>query len=167
METQLKKLPEGLRLMKGAHNSPDSGMCVMEAVAFVAGERHSDSPECASPMIASFLRAWNDSVSDEKRQELLPYVERLVNSRGAVAEVRLRAARKNARGEVRSDVGSCWGAEAEADGEEGQEGEALMGRFLCWPGWHRLPPGITRRWSIYWCCARCGERQRGEMGADR
>ena len=30
-------------LGNGAHPSPDAGMCVMEAVAYVAGESHSDA----------------------------------------------------------------------------------------------------------------------------
>jgi hypothetical protein len=82
MELKLRKLPEGLKLAAGAHTSPEHGMCVMEAVAFVAGERHSDSPECASPILASFLRAWNDGLPDDQRQRLLPYVERLVGTKG-------------------------------------------------------------------------------------
>ena len=46
-------------------------MCVMEAVAYLAGEPHTDSPECASPVITK-LAVWvNDSCSDELRNQLL------------------------------------------------------------------------------------------------
>ena len=63
-----------LVLDKGSHPSPDDGMCVMEAVAVVAGETFSDHPACASPMIGAFLRSWNDTLNDEDRQQLKRYV---------------------------------------------------------------------------------------------
>lgn len=73
---------EGLSLEKGAHTSPKDGMCVMEAVAFVAGERFSDNPQCASRVIGAFLRSWNDDLpSDEDRTRLLkPLIPRLVGT---------------------------------------------------------------------------------------
>jgi hypothetical protein len=55
---------ESLVLAKGSHNPDEGEACVMEAVAFVAGEPWSDSPTCASPVIAAFLRRWNDDLSD-------------------------------------------------------------------------------------------------------
>ena len=58
IEERVAKLA-GLSLKSGAH-SPDSTFCVMEAVAFVAGEEWSDHPVCACPVISAFMRAWND-----------------------------------------------------------------------------------------------------------
>jgi len=55
-------------------------MCVMEAVAFVAGEEWSDSPKCASPSIAAFLRSWNDSLNNTDRQMLKPLIPKLVGT---------------------------------------------------------------------------------------
>lgn len=53
-------------------NEPESGqMCVMEAAAYIAGEPWSDHPQCVSPVIAAFLRSWNDSLPDETRTALL------------------------------------------------------------------------------------------------
>jgi hypothetical protein len=63
----------------------------MEAVAFVAREPHSDHPRCASESIGAFLRDWNDSLDDERRQWLKPYVLRLVGT-AAPAEVEKRRA---------------------------------------------------------------------------
>jgi len=60
-----------ITLSSGGHNSRESGVCAMEAVAWMAGEPHSDRPQCVSPMIAEFLRSWNDSLSDESRTELI------------------------------------------------------------------------------------------------
>ena len=37
-------------LKKGAHSSPDAGMCALEAAAWIAGEPHSDHPECVCPV---------------------------------------------------------------------------------------------------------------------
>ena len=78
------RLDEVLRwdLKSGAHGSKDEGACVMEAVAYVAGESWSDHPTCASPIVAAFMRRWNDVVDDEARQELKPFIPRLVGTRG-------------------------------------------------------------------------------------
>ena len=69
-------------------------MCIMEAVAFVAGEAWSDTPACASPAVGAFLRTWNDALSDDDRDRLLPaavWVPRLVGSRGDDATEERRA----------------------------------------------------------------------------
>jgi hypothetical protein len=74
---------ESLKLVAGAHQRRSRrAVCVMEAVAWVAGERHSDHPECASPTIATLLRSWNDALNDQDRQMLKPLIPRLVGTRG-------------------------------------------------------------------------------------
>jgi hypothetical protein len=78
-------------LAKGAHPSHDA-MCVMEAVAFVAGEPWSDHPKCACPVISTFLRSWNDDLLDDERDTLLrPLIPQLIGTRGDVAMERRRA----------------------------------------------------------------------------
>jgi hypothetical protein len=86
IEERWKKI-QGLSLKVGAH-PPDSTFCVMEAVAFVAGEKWSDSPECACPIISAFLRAWNDGLpTDADRDRLLKaLVPRLVGTRNKALE---------------------------------------------------------------------------------
>ena len=83
---RLKKL-QGLSLKIGAH-SPDSTFCVMEAVAFVAGEKWTDSPQCACPVISAFLRSWNDALpTDADRDRLLkPFISKLVNTKNKSLE---------------------------------------------------------------------------------
>ena len=79
-----------MRFGVGSHDATDAptgdrDLCIMEAVAYMAGEPWSDTPACASPVIASFLRRWNDALSDEDRDRHLPadkWVPRLVGSRG-------------------------------------------------------------------------------------
>jgi len=77
---------EALALSSGSHADFSRGMCVMEAVSYVAGEDWSDSPSCASPVIAAFLRSWNDSLDDEARNRLLkPLVPSLVGTKASDA----------------------------------------------------------------------------------
>lgn len=89
----VRALPADFVLAYGSHESPEAGMCVMEAVAYVAGEEHTDRPECACPVIAAFLREWNDAIMDDaRRTELLaPLVPRLVGSRRTAAVEQRRA----------------------------------------------------------------------------
>jgi len=88
IQERLEKF-EHWSLKSGAH-SPDSTFCVMEAVAFVAGEKWSDSPECACPVISAFLRSWNDALpSDAERDRLLkPLIPMLVNTRKKSLELK-------------------------------------------------------------------------------
>jgi hypothetical protein len=79
-----------LVLHQGGH-TPDSTFCVMEAVAFVSGEKWSDHPKCASVVIGAFLRAWNDGMNDQDRQMLKPLIPRLVGTRGTAAQELRRA----------------------------------------------------------------------------
>ena len=69
-----------IRLSPGKHSSPDDGACVMELASMLAGESFSDHPACVCPVIGSFLRAYNDSVNDERRQDLYQYASLVVGS---------------------------------------------------------------------------------------
>src|SRR5574341_38370 len=76
-------------LYPGAHN-PDGKMCLMEAVAYVAGEPWSDHPVCVSPALAAYGRSLNDWLPDNRRQELRRFVSLLVNTaQGSAVEQRL------------------------------------------------------------------------------
>ena len=79
-------------LAKGAHKRDENVACMMEAVAFVAGERWSDHPVCACPVISEFLRLWNDALPDSERDALLrPLVALMVGTRSTEAVERRRA----------------------------------------------------------------------------
>ena len=69
-----------LTLEAGGHSSPDAGMCLLEATAYLAGEPHSDHPTCVSPVLATFGRAWNDALNDTDRQFLKPYTLKLIGT---------------------------------------------------------------------------------------
>jgi hypothetical protein len=83
MTPAVKALPPDLRLDKGSHEPPNGefAVCLLEAVSYVAGERWTDHPECVCPVLAAFGRSWNDSLNDEDRQMLVPYIPRLVGTR--------------------------------------------------------------------------------------
>lgn len=88
MTTDLQEI----NLAFGAHDSREQGMCLMEAVAFLAGEPHTDRPQCVCPALAAFGRAWNDGLPDEDRNRLLkPFIRRLINTR-STPEVKQRRA---------------------------------------------------------------------------
>jgi len=93
------------KLFSGAH-SPDGEMCVMEAVAWVAGEAWTDTPECACPVITRFAQSINDSMGDEFRQRLLPYVPRLIGTRSTWAVEQRRALRAAAKPRMPSPIAS-------------------------------------------------------------
>jgi hypothetical protein len=69
-------------LTSGAHTHRDDGVCLLEAVAWFAGEPHSDSPVCVSPVLTEFGHELNDALPDGKRQRLTPLIPRLVGTAG-------------------------------------------------------------------------------------
>ncbi len=74
-------------LLPFGHDNFESGMCVMEAVSYVAGEPWSDMPLCACPVITAFCVSWNDSLpSDAERDRLLkPFIPLIVGTRSSAA----------------------------------------------------------------------------------
>jgi hypothetical protein len=54
----------------------------MELASMLAGERFSDRPATASPVIAAFLRTYNDGVDDSRRQDLYRLAAVIVGSAG-------------------------------------------------------------------------------------
>lgn len=70
----------------GDHPEGSQELCAMEYVAFLAGEKHSDSPECACPVIAAYVRALNDNMPDQWRYKLRGYLLRLIGNRDPAHE---------------------------------------------------------------------------------
>ena len=58
----------------------------------LAGEPFSDRPRCVDPVIAGFLRTYNDGIDDTRRQDLYPLAAEAVGTR-AVAGVQAERAR--------------------------------------------------------------------------
>ena len=85
-----------IKLSKGRHNSPDEGACVMELASMLAGEPFSDPPASVCPVIGSCLRAYNDWIDDDRRQDLYRYASKVVGTRAPQEVQRARADRVTA-----------------------------------------------------------------------
>jgi hypothetical protein len=82
-----------IKLGRGKHHAPDEGACVMELASMLAGEDFSDHPISVCPVIGSLLRAHNDSIDEQRRQDLYAYAAKVVGSRSSSAVQDARAAR--------------------------------------------------------------------------
>jgi hypothetical protein len=78
-------------LARGKHTSARSGACVMELASMLAGEEFSDRPASVCPVLAAFLRAYNDAVDDRRRQDLYRYASAAVGTRASAEVTRRRA----------------------------------------------------------------------------
>ena len=70
-----------VKLGRGKHESPAHGVCVMELASMLSGESFSDHPTTVCPIIAAFLRSYNDCIDARRRQDLYPYAAKIVDSR--------------------------------------------------------------------------------------
>jgi len=87
----MHRLIEQFPLERGAHPTRSDGMCAMEMVSWLAGEPHSDEPQCTCPVMAAFVRACNDIMDDEQRNLYLrPLVPLLINTRATPRVERAR-----------------------------------------------------------------------------
>jgi len=90
-----------ITLERGRHRSPEDGACAMELASMLAREQFSDRPESVCPVIAGFLRSYNDRVEPRRRQELYRYAACSVGTRAdasierARGEICLRWARES------------------------------------------------------------------------
>lgn len=82
-----------IKLESGSHEPSEGKGCVMEIVSMLAGEKWTDTPDCACPVLTSFAIATNDWMDDDERQLLWPFTTRLVGSRGGPTTTRDRALR--------------------------------------------------------------------------
>ncbi len=85
-----------VKLRKGRHDAPEEGACVMELASMLAGEPFTDHPASVCPVIGSCLRAYNDWIDDDRRQDLYGYAARVVGTRTSQDVQRARADRVTA-----------------------------------------------------------------------
>ena len=60
-----------IKLSAGRHRGAEHGACVMELASMLADRTFSDHPQSACPVIAAFLRSYNDHVNDAITGEAL------------------------------------------------------------------------------------------------
>lgn len=66
----------------------------MELASILADEPFSDHPASVCPVVAAFLRSYNDHVDDQRRRDLFPYAAAAVGTAHGLACA--RAARRSA-----------------------------------------------------------------------
>jgi hypothetical protein len=79
-----------LTLTRGWHATRGQGVCLMEAVAWWAGQEHTDHPPCVSPVLANFGMNLNDKWDDRARQQLKPLIPLLPGTVSDGADERRR-----------------------------------------------------------------------------
>jgi hypothetical protein len=88
----IDRLLTTLKLAKGSHKTPGRSMCIMECEAFIAGEAHSDRPDCVSPSLGNAARSINDWMTQKERDEwLAPMLGQFAGTRGTAEHERKRA----------------------------------------------------------------------------
>ena len=65
----------------------------MELASMLAGERFSDHPQAVCPVLAGFLRSYNDLMPEEQVGELYPYAALVVGTASSASVRRQRARR--------------------------------------------------------------------------
>ncbi|MGH7118642.1 MAG: hypothetical protein ACREFP_06600 [Acetobacteraceae bacterium] len=80
VDARLERLYEKVELVKGAGDPSQGKLCVMSFVALLAGEGHSDRPRTASPLIRELVVRVNDAMPRAMRQDLKPFVPRIVGT---------------------------------------------------------------------------------------
>ena len=94
-----------VRLSRGNHGSSEEGVCVMELASMLAGEPFSDAPDSVCPVVAAFMRTYNDGVHNSCRQDLYCFAAGAV---GTADDGRLDSRRELCRQLVRSDPAPAW-----------------------------------------------------------
>jgi hypothetical protein len=82
-----------VRLAAGKHDDPGDGVCVMELASMIAHEPFTDHPRSVCPVIAAFLRAYNDAIDDPRRQDLYRLASLAIGTRDSWVIEQQRARR--------------------------------------------------------------------------
>jgi hypothetical protein len=105
-----------VRLARGRHRCAEDGACVMELASMLAGERFTDRPKAVCPVIAAFLRGYNDALPDGERDEPYRFAVMVLGSARP-----WRARRERARRLAR------WARDGQSTGMRG-----LLAGVGCW-----------------------------------
>ena len=78
----------GVWLAPGAHPDSPQG-CLMEWVALLSGLPKTDRPQCVNDLVTSVAIHLNDTLDDDRRQELTGFIPRLLAARRDPADPRI------------------------------------------------------------------------------
>lgn len=85
-----QRLYDSVELVSRVGERSHKQLCVMSLVALLAGERHSDRPDCACAVITAYAIKLNDALDDSVRQALKPFAPRFIGTRDGYEAERAR-----------------------------------------------------------------------------
>src|SRR4051812_6115919 len=115
VDRRLEQLCERVTLVEGDGNPRRGELCVMSFVALLAGERHTDHPASASPLIRNLAIPVNDAMPDGMRQRLKPFAARILGTNDGCERTRAEVLRQALAAEVLPRVRREWGPERVAE----------------------------------------------------
>jgi hypothetical protein len=83
-----------VRLAPGRHLDPRDGACAVELASLLAQERFTDRPASVCPVLAAFVRGYNDALEPELRADLHGVASTIVGTRTRCDLVRARRSRE-------------------------------------------------------------------------
>jgi hypothetical protein len=105
LDLRLERALERVELVTGVGTRDAGRMCVMSLVACLAGEEHTDSPACASPLIRAFAIPLNDNMPHAVRQRLKPFAPRILGTQDGQDAIRAELLRKALAEEILPRLG--------------------------------------------------------------
>jgi hypothetical protein len=109
VDRRLEQLCERVTLVEGDGSPRRGELCVMSFVALLAGERHTDHPASASPLIRNLAIPVNDAMPDAVRQRLKPFAARILGTNDGCDRTRAEVLRQALAAEVLPRVRREWG----------------------------------------------------------
>lgn len=94
VDRRVEELCERVTLVDGVGSLRRSEFCVMSFVALLGGERHTDHPVSASPLIRNLAIPINDAMPPKARQRLKPFALRIVGTRDGCDHARAEVLRQ-------------------------------------------------------------------------
>src|SRR5215213_6653429 len=109
VDRRLERLCERLTLVEGEGNPRHGELCLMSFVALLAGERHTDHPASASPLIRNLAIPVNDAMPRDVRQRLKPFAARIVGTDDGCDRERVEVLRQILAREILPRILRDWG----------------------------------------------------------
>jgi hypothetical protein len=109
VDRRLERLCERVTLVDSIGSRRRDELCVMSFVALLAGERHTDHPASASPLIRSLAIPVNDALPDDVRQRLKPFAARILGTNDGRDRDRAEVLRQVLAEEILPRVRRDWG----------------------------------------------------------
>src|SRR4051812_27549143 len=133
LDLPLQRILDRVELVSGVGDPEAGKLCVMSLVAHLAGERHTDQPVSASPLIRAFAIPINDYMPREARQQLKPFAPRILGTNDGRDSERAEILCRALATEILPHLARSWQVSS------GSPGIGLSRRL-----WRRL-----RRWELH------------------